>query len=120
MSSPLGKEDGSRAVAELAYVHPHVATYGPHCPGRSSHNGLTCNDRLLIDLECRVACLIDQRNKVVLRVEPTYPWLVRRSSRAAGRRVRRPDDIPDLCHPAAQRLQGLLLQLRDLPLSGWP
>ena len=55
----LGKEDGGGAVGELPYAHPHPATDDLYGPGCSPHLGLTGRDRILIDIERRVARLID-------------------------------------------------------------
>ena len=120
MWSPLGKEDSGRAVRKLLDAHPQVATADPRRPGRSPHLALTGRDRVLMDIECRIAGPIDQRHQIFRRVEPTRPWLVRRSGYIEGYWARCLDQVADLGHPAAERSQGRLLELRDLSLSGWP
>ena len=57
--SELGKEDRGRTVAELLEAHPQAATDDTHRPVRSSHLALTGGDRVLMDIECRIAGPID-------------------------------------------------------------
>src|SRR5215217_1657189 len=57
---------------------------------------------------------------MVRRVEPTYPWFVRRPGYVGSHWVRRSEEVADLGNPAAERPQRRLLELRNLSLGRWP